>query len=206
MIMLCIALLSSYLIGSIPASYLIARHMGGIDIRRYGSGNVGATNVLRTTGKLPAVAALACDILKGVVAVTILTSFFFRFSIITNRESFQLLMGFMVIFGHIWPVFLRFRGGKGVATSTGVLLVLCPKVVGIVTVVFLITVVATKYVSLSSVLSSIALPITAAYDGRSIRLVIFCITLCLLSCYKHRSNIVRIINKEEPKIGQKAKT
>ena len=203
MILLLMALICSYLVGSIPASYLIAKSMMNIDIRKHGSGNVGATNVLRTAGRLPAILALVSDILKGVIAVTLLTSFFFQFSIITDRELFQLLMGFVVICGHIWPIFLRFKGGKGVATTTGVLIVLCPKIVGIVAIVFLAVIALTRYVSLGSVLASISLPMIAAYDGRSIKLVLFCITLCLLSCYKHKSNIVRIINKEEHKIGQK---
>lgn len=203
MIILIIAIVSVYLLGSIPISLIVAKSMKGLDIRKYGSGNVGATNVLRTAGKGPAIVALAGDILKGTIAVAFVSKFFFRYSIITDYEAFQVLLGLTVICGHIWPVFLKFKGGKGVATSAGVLIVLCPKAAVVVAIVWLVTVLWTKYVSLGSILASISLPITVAVMGNSIILVIFTITLCLISCYKHRTNIVRLINHEESKIGQK---
>lgn len=205
MIILIIAILSAYLLGSIPASYIIAKVFRGIDVRKHGSGNVGATNVLRTAGKGPAILALTCDILKGVLAVTALSRFFYRFSIITDYESLQILLGFVAIAGHIWSVFLRFKGGKGVATSAGVLLILCPKALGIAGIVWFGVVIISKYVSLASISASIALPIVVALQAGSIRLVVFTITLCLISCYKHRSNIIRLINGEEARIGERAK-
>jgi glycerol-3-phosphate acyltransferase PlsY len=205
MMILIVALASAYILGSIPASYLIAKSMGGLDIRRHGSGNVGATNVLRTAGKLPGILALLSDVLKGVISVTLLSWFFHRFSIIQDYEGFRIIMGFMAITGHIWSAFMRFKGGKGVATTAGVILVLFPKAMAVVAIVFFLTVALTRYVSLGSLVASIILPITVAVYGYSIKAVIFCITLCMLSCYKHKSNIVRIINKEEPKIGQKAR-
>ncbi|MFH1753976.1 MAG: glycerol-3-phosphate 1-O-acyltransferase PlsY [Candidatus Omnitrophota bacterium] len=202
MILLAIALLSAYLLGSIPASFLVAKAASGVDVRQYGSGNVGATNVLRTAGKLPGAIALLCDILKGVIAVTALSGLFLRYSPIVDHESFRILMGLSVICGHIWPVFLKFKGGKGVATSAGVLLILCPAALGAAAAVFFITVMVSKYVSLGSILGSIVLPITAALIGSPIQLVLFTITLCFINCYKHSSNIVRLINGEEAKIGQ----
>ncbi|MBL7069163.1 MAG: glycerol-3-phosphate 1-O-acyltransferase PlsY [Candidatus Omnitrophica bacterium] len=203
MIVLIIAVILSYLLGSIPMSYIIARITKGVDIRKYGSGNVGATNVLRTAGRAPAAIALIGDILKGVISVTVLAKTAYPASGIIDYESFRILLGLSVICGHIWPVFLRFKGGKGVATSTGVLLVICPKALGIAACVWLLTVIITKYVSLGSLLGSISLPIITAVMGSSIQLVIFTITLCIISSYKHKSNIIRLINGEESKIGQK---
>ena len=203
MIILIIALLTAYLLGSIPASYLVARAASGVDVRQYGSGNVGATNVLRTAGKGPGIIALVCDILKGVLAVTVLSRFFFKYSISTDYESFRILMGLLAICGHIWPVFLKFKGGKGVATSAGVLLIVCPVAFGISAVVFFTTVLVSKYVSLGSILGSVSLPIAVALMGRPIQMVLFTITLCLISCYKHNSNIIRLINSDEVKIGEK---
>lgn len=205
MIALIIGILSAYLLGSIPTSYLITRLTKGVDIRKYGSGNVGATNVLRTAGKIPAIIALIGDILKGVIAVTLLSGFFYQYSRVINYESFRILMGFAAIVGHIWTAFMRFKGGKGVATSIGVLFFLCPKALGIAAIVWFLTVILTKYVSLGSILASLSLPITAAVMGMSIQLVVFTITLCIISSYRHKSNIIRLINGEEHKIGQKVK-
>ncbi len=202
MFMLISAVTLSYLLGSLPTSYILAKVLKGIDIRGYGSGNVGATNVLRTVGKLPALIALLIDILKGVAAVTLLSTFLYPASLNIDYESFQILLGFSVICGHIWTVFLKFKGGKGVATSAGVLLILCPKAVGIAAIVWLITILITRYVSLSSLLASISLPIINAVMGMSVQLVIFTITLCFISTYKHKANITRLINREESKIGQ----
>ncbi len=200
---LIIALFLSYLLGSIPFSFIIARLTGGIDIRRYGSGNIGATNVLRTVGKIPAFSALILDILKGVVTVTLLSKFFYRYGVNIGYESFGILMGLAVICGHIWTVFLKFKGGKGVATSAGVLLFLCPEALAVAAVVWLITVILTRFVSLGSIIGSISLPIAAAIMGKSLQMVIFTITLCLISSYKHKTNIIRLINREEPKIVNK---
>lgn len=203
MIILIVAIISAYLLGSIPTSYILTKAMKGIDIRKYGSGNVGATNVLRTLGKGPALFALICDVLKGVIAVTFLSGFLYRYSTIVDYESFRILLGLSVICGHIWTAFLKFKGGKGVATSTGVLLILCPKVLGIAAIIWFFTVLFTRYVSLGSILGSISLPITTAIMGLPLQLVIFSITLCIISSYRHKSNIVRLINGEESKIGKR---
>jgi len=200
---LVIAIILSYLLGSVPVSFLVTRITKGVDIRKYGSGNVGATNVLRTAGKAPALIALIGDVLKGVIAVTLLAKITYPVSGIIDYDSFRILLGLSVICGHIWPVFLGFKGGKGVATTTGVLLFICPKALGVAAFVWILTVIVTKYVSLGSLLGSLALPIVTAIMGKSIQLVIFTITLCIISSYKHKTNIIRLINGEEPKIGQK---
>ena len=165
---------------------------------------MGATNVLRTVGKGPAIIALFLDILKGVITVTLLASIIFRFTKILDYQSLRILMGLAAISGHIWTIFLKFKGGKGVATSAGVLMILCPRVLWLAVGVWLIILLLTKYVSLGSILASISLPITASITGLSIQLVMFTITLCLINTYKHKGNIVRLINGEEGKIGQKA--
>ena len=203
MILLAAAIILAYLIGTIPTSYILAMALKGVDIRKHGSGNVGATNVLRTVGKLPAILALVIDILKGVAAVTILSKFFYNSNIGINYESFRIILGFAAISGHIWNVFLNFKGGKGVATSIGVLFILSPKALLIWALVWFITVVITKYVSLGSIIASISLPISIAIMGMSIQMVLFTITLCIINTYKHKSNIIRLINSEESKIGHK---
>jgi len=202
MIAFALSLIVAYLIGSIPASYITAKLMKGVDIRKHGSGNVGATNVLRTAGKGPGIVALILDILKGVIAVTLLSKIAYGFVDVIDYESFRILMGLAVISGHIWSVFLKLKGGKGVATSAGVLIVLCPKAFGIAALVFILVVLATKYISLGSILSSISLPISLAIIGEPIQLVLFGITLCMISTYKHKANIKRLINNEESQIGQ----
>ncbi len=202
MIALVSFVILSYLIGSIPTSFIIAKLKGGIDIRNHGSGNVGATNVLRTSGKAAAIIALTGDILKGVIPVLLIAPILNRF-VDMNYESIRILLGFSAICGHIWPVFLHFKGGKGVATSCGVLLLLCPKAFGIAVLVWLITVILARYVSLGSILACISLPISTAILGSSIQMVLFTITLCFISSYKHKSNIIRLINNEEPRINQK---
>ena len=198
-----VAVILAYIIGSIPISYIIGRISSGVDIRNFGSGNVGATNVLRTAGKLPAIIALAGDIFKGVFAVTLLAEICYMNNPYVDFETFRIMLGLAVIFGHIWTVFLKFKGGKGVATSTGVLAVICPKALAIAAIVWVLAVILTRYVSLGSVLGSISLPVTIALQGRPIELVIFAVILCIISTYKHKSNIIRLINGEEAKIGQK---
>ncbi len=206
MIILLIAIACAYLLGSIPFSLIVAKVMGGVDVRKRGSGNVGATNVLRTAGKAPGIIALACDIAKGVLPVTVMSGFFYQYSIIINEDSLKILLGFAAICGHIWPVFLKFKGGKGVATSSGVLAILCPKAFAVAVLVFLLTVALTKYVSLGSVVSSVSLPIAAAIWAYPFQLVAFTITLCIICSYKHNANITRLINGEESKVGSHVKS
>lgn len=201
-----LGILVAYLVGSIPTSFIFARLLKGVDIRKYGSGNVGATNLSRVAGKLPAVFALILDVCKGVIAVTLVPYLFIKFGVRISSFHFKLISGMSAIAGHIWPVFLGFKGGKGVATSAGVLMVMAPKVLGFAFLVWIITVVISKYVSLGSIFSSISLVIIAAVLGEPFGLVVFCAILCLVGCYKHKSNIKRLIRGEEMKIGRRVKT
>ena len=202
MLNIIFAVVVAYLIGSIPTSYLMGKARG-IDVRKEGSGNVGATNVLRAVGKLPALITLIVDILKGVVVVTIVASLFYAKDMLLGLNGFRVLLGLSAIAGHNWTLFLRFKGGKGVATSLGVLIILLPKAAAIGILVFLATLWLTRYVSLSSILLSVTVPVAAALIGREIELVIFAVTLCILISCKHKENIKRLLRGTESKIGSR---
>ena len=194
----------SYLVGSIPTSYIFAKFSRGIDIRNYGSGNVGATNVYRTVGKLPGLLVLILDILKGVVAVIFITKTFYRPVGNIDFAAYQLAIGLAVVIGHDWTIFLKFKGGKGVATSAGVLFILCPKILALGAIVWVITVLISKYVSLSSLAASASIPIFAAILGEPLGLILATALLCLMTTYKHKENIRRLMMKQEKKVTQKA--
>lgn len=199
---LLLALAASYLVGSIPTSFIFGK-LKGIDIRKRGSGNVGATNVYRVVGKLPGLLVLILDVLKGVIALTFITDFFFKFGVILDYDIFRLVMALAVVVGHDWTVFLNFKGGKGVATSLGVLLALWPLSVAFAVTIWIITVCITKYVSLASILVAIAIPIIAAVAGKPIEFVVFTIILALICVHRHRSNIKRLLNGKESKFSVK---
>lgn len=194
------AVILAYVIGSIPTSFLIGKARG-IDVRQEGSGNVGATNVLRAVGKLPALITLVVDVAKGIIAVTLLASAFYAKGAPITFNVFRALLGLSAIVGHNWSIFLKFKGGKGVATSCGVLMILLPKATAIAILVFLITLWLTRYVSLGSILLSATVPIAAALLGREIELVILAVTLCILISYRHKANIKRLLRGAENKIG-----
>ena len=199
MINIMLAVIVAYLIGSIPTSYLIGKTVG-IDVRKEGSGNVGATNVLRTVGKIPALITLVIDILKGVVVVTVVAWFFSGRGIQIGQNGFRALLGLTGVAGHDWSIFLRWRGGKGVATTCGVLAILLPKETGIAALVFILAVWVTKYVSAASILLSMTIPVISVLSGREIEYVILSVTLCILISYKHKDNIKRLLTGTENKI------
>ena len=193
---------AAYLIGSIPTSYLIGKTKG-IDVRKKGSGNVGATNVLRVVGKSEAVITLVADVLKGVIAVTLLAGVFYAKDAPAGFKALRALLGLSVVAGHNWSIFLKFQGGKGVATSCGVLGVLLPAPMAIGAFVFIASLLLTKYVSLSSILLALTVPIAAALSGSDIEFVALAVTLCILISYRHKSNIKRFLIGTENKIGSK---
>jgi glycerol-3-phosphate acyltransferase PlsY len=200
MLNIIFAVIIAYLIGSIPTSYLAGK-IKGIDVRKEGSGNVGATNVLRVVGKLPALIVLIVDILKGVIAVTFVATFFYARSMPIDFNILRVFLGISVIAGHNRSVFLKLKGGKGVATSCGVLMVLLPVAMTVATIVFFVTVWRTKYVSLGSILLSMTVPIVAALMGKEIEWVILSVTICILISYRHKDNIKRLLMGTENKIG-----
>ncbi len=193
----CIA---SYLLGAIPTSFIMAKFFKGIDIRKVGSGNVGATNVLRAVGKMPALITLVIDILKGVVAVTFIANFFYiYFDATLDRGLYKAILGLVVICGHVWTIFLKFKGGKGIATTIGVLGALAPSVFLPSIIIWLIIFFLTNYVSLASIGMSIALPIFAAIFDKPFYVIALTVTICILTSYKHKENIKRLLKGEENK-------
>jgi len=212
MILAVIALVLSYLAGSIPSAFIIVRLIKGIDIRSIGSGNVGFTNALRVIGWGPGLLVLFADMGKGVLAVIAIS----RLGIIQPNPLLAympVLCGFFAIIGHIWTVFLKFHGGKGVATSLGIFIGLYP-IAGLISLgVWLIAVAITRYVSLGSILLCIAFCIvsfvsdgTKALEGVEIwSLRIMAVIVTMIVTYKHKDNIKRLIKKEERKIGQREK-
>lgn len=194
-----LSVIVSYIIGSFPTSFIIARALKGIDIREVGSKNAGATNVLRTTGKVPALITLIVDMLKGVLVVTLVSGFFYRFLPEIELDFYRPFLGFVAVAGHIWSIFLGFRGGKGVATTLGVGIVIAPSVLlpslGIWLVIFLLT----SYVSLASILTLIAFPIIAAASNYPFYTVIFSVLICAMVIYKHKENIKRLVAGAENK-------
>ena len=201
MIMILLGIITAYLLGSIPISYLMGKFFG-VDVRKHGSGNVGATNVLRVLGKLPAAITLILDIAKGILAVTIVASLFYRKGVI-GFDLFGALLGLAVIAGHNWTIFLHFKGGKGVATFIGVFAILLPIELIAGLLIWLLTVWITKYVSLGSILLAMSVPLIAAFSGKGIEIVALAITACIIICYKHKSNINRLLIGTEHKIGEK---
>lgn len=206
-IVLISSLLSAYLIGSIPTSFILAKVLIGIDIRRHGSGNVGATNIFRVVGKLPGIIALVIDILKGVLVVTLIANFFYSFLKNFDYELYRTIMGFVAICGHIWPIFLRFKGGKGIATTIGVLIVIAPMILGLSLGMWLILFLVTRYVSLASIALVVSLPIFAIFFKQSFSTTVFAVIICGLTSYRHKDNIKRLIKGEENRVmvGKKVK-
>lgn len=197
----------AYLLGSIPFGYLIVRAKEGADIRQTGSGGTGATNVSRRAGKAAGVLTLLLDALKGAVAVLLA-----RWVFGPDSSSQALAQGWVgaaalaVIFGHIFPVWLRFRGGKGVATGVGVFLVLMPVVVAIAAVIFVAVVLLTRYVSLGSIVAAISIPLLVWLQHLIIEpLPSFAASMtvalpgAILIVVAHRENIARLIQGRESK-------
>jgi glycerol-3-phosphate acyltransferase PlsY len=185
-------LIAGFLLGSIPTGKIIAGRLG-IDLQSTGSGNIGATNVLRSTGKLPALFTLIGDMAKGVVAVLLAR----YFEVGAWNEG---MVGIAAVVGHNYSIFLKFRGGKGVATSLGVLLVYAP-LAGLATVaVWLLAVLVTRISSLGAIISFCSLPLSMYYlDAKEKLPISFIISIILLM--RHKDNIYRLIRGTEPKVG-----
>ncbi len=194
--------LVAYLIGSISFAIIFSKKFAGFDVRERGSNNAGTTNVLRTVGKKAAALTLICDILKGVVAV-LLAMLAANIWQEADGELLKYLAGLMAIIGHTFPVYYGFKGGKGVATSLGVLLVVNPQI-GIICLVFaLIIMIATRMVSLGSVLAATLFPILTVFMVDSFSAKVISILIALLVIFNHRSNIKRLKNGTENKISFK---
>ena len=194
--------LVAYLIGSINFAIIFSKKFAGFDVREKGSKNAGTTNVLRTVGKKAAALTLICDILKGVVSVllAILASKIWEG---TDVEVLKYLAGLMAIIGHTFPVYYGFKGGKGVATSLGVLLVVNLQI-GLICLVFaLIIMAATRWVSLGSILAATLFPVLTVFMVDNIGAKIISILIGALVIFNHRTNIVRLKNGTENKLSFK---
>lgn len=201
-----VLLLLAYLLGSLPTGYLAGRWLQGIDIREHGSGSTGATNVLRTLGKIPAIAVLSVDVLKGVLAIA-LVDLVYAFDPLHAIGSWQpwaiILAGLGGILGHSKSIWLNFKGGKSVATSLGILLALSWQV-GLLTLgVFGVVMAISRIVSLSSIMAAIALSGIMFFLGQPLAYKLFAIAASLYVIWLHRSNIQRLLAGTEPKVGQK---
>ena len=201
----------AYLIGSVNFSILISKKMAGFDVREKGSGNAGTTNMLRSVGKKAAAITLICDILKGVVSIVIAI---IVGNIVKNldREFLLQIAGIAVVIGHTFPIFFGFKGGKGVAISLGVLL-MSNWQIGLICLVFaLVLMVLTRMVSLGSCGAAILFPVltlfinqhyTVLTEGKSGRVYfVYSVILAIIVLYNHRSNIKRILNGTENKLGK----
>jgi glycerol-3-phosphate acyltransferase PlsY len=192
----------AYLIGSIPFGYLIVKLTRGADVRQTGSGGTGATNVSRRAGRLAGVATLLLDALKGAVAVFVAAKWTDQFQLHWTTADWILLgAGVVAIVGHIFPVWLGFRGGKGVATGAGVFLLIAPFAVLGAGVVFLVVVLLTRYVSLGSMVGAATIPLFVWLSGLRAPEFTGAIVGALLIIFAHRANIERLIGGTESKLS-----
>jgi acyl phosphate:glycerol-3-phosphate acyltransferase len=220
--------LAAYLLGSIPTGYLVAKAKG-IDIRAAGSGNIGATNAMRVLGKPAGIAVLIADTLKGYIVCAFLTPLIFNWlaphfptktdypginlfyppfsdETVEFQTKILVLAGIFAVLGHNYTCWLKFKGGKGIATTAGVYLALAPVALGIALAVFILAILLTRYVSVGSIAAAVALPVAVSVmmpDNILLRIVT--IALGALAIYKHKSNIQRLIAGTESRFGGKPK-
>ena len=185
-----------YLLGSMPNGYLAGRWLKGIDLRQCGSGSTGATNVLRNVGKAPALAVFLLDVGKGALAVLLAKSF-------GLNDWVQVLAGLAALAGHIWPVWLGWKGGKAVATGLGIFLGLAWPVGLACFGLFMAVISISRIVSLSSVVAAIGLPVLMLISGGSSAYFVVSLVASLMVLWRHRSNIERLLAGTEPRIGKK---
>ncbi|MCM2264835.1 MAG: glycerol-3-phosphate 1-O-acyltransferase PlsY [Desulfuromonadales bacterium] len=192
-----VILVAVYLIAAIPTGVVLTRLMGLEDVRSKGSGNIGATNVFRVAGKLPGILTLIGDILKGFLPLLAVKLWL-------APTPLQLgLAGVVAIIGHCYPVYLRFKGGKGVATALGIFLVLDPLALLGGCVVFLLAVAVTRYISLGSVLAATAAPLLTILFHRPLPLILCTLAIGALIIWRHRENLRRIFSGTENRFGAK---
>ncbi|MBU3958320.1 MAG: glycerol-3-phosphate 1-O-acyltransferase PlsY [Candidatus Omnitrophica bacterium] len=204
--LIILKIIISYVIGSIPTAYIFGRILKGIDIRKFGSGNVGATNALRVLGKWPGAIVLVLDTLKGFFTVVFLGDFLASQAGYIPDETLRLILGLSCICGHNWTIFLRFKGGKGMATTLGVLLALAVKVRGLEVILalsiltWLLIFIIARVVSLASVLTGLTLPIYMALFRQSYVMILTGIILGVFIILRHQSNLKRIFQGKEPRL------
>ena len=197
MIQLIVALVSSYLIGSIPTAYLIVKWLKRIDVRTIGSGNVGATNVARVLGVRGGALVFLLDAAKGLLAVLLIAPWLVH----PLTPTTQFLCGLFAVLGHNFPIFLKFRGGKGVSTTIGVLVGTMPLVAGICLLVLVSCVLIWRYVSLGALAAAVTLPIAQLATRQPLSDILLGASLSLLIVVRHRANIERLVQGKEHRFG-----
>jgi len=219
MFLLAAIVILSYLVGSIPTSLIVSKAIKGIDIRNYGSGNAGGTNVMRVLGWKEGTFVILFDAFKGVIAVVIIARLHYGnipFENITPFDDFtlvQIIAGIAAVIGHIWTVFAGFKGGKGIATALGMLMMIITIDMLVAIGVFVLVVIVSRYVSLGSLLGAISVPLTLIIRENIFNVNIpsyntllpFVIFLALLVIYTHRKNVIRLIEGTETKLSFKKK-
>jgi glycerol-3-phosphate acyltransferase PlsY len=188
----------SYLLGSIPASYIAGRMAKGIDLREHGSGNLGATNTFRVLGAKVAAPVMVFDILKGTLPVVL-----FSWMDGSGDWRWELAYGAAAIIGHVFSIYMRFRGGKGVATSAGVFLGLAPPALGVAFVVWLVVLRAGRMVSAASITGALALIAMLLLTPVRVEIRVLGLAVAAFVIFAHRSNVGRILRGEEPRFGAK---
>ena len=184
-----------YVAGSIPFAFLLAKRRG-VDLRRAGSGNVGAANVLRTSGVLEAILAMILDGAKGSVAVLVAQR-------LSAEPATPVAGGLAAIIGHIYPVWLGFRGGKGVATASGVFVVLTPTAVAVAAAVFAMAVWVTRYISVGSMAAAVTLAVTTAAMDVPAAVTVGTVIASVIIIHRHRGNLARLVAGTERRVGQR---
>jgi glycerol-3-phosphate acyltransferase PlsY len=197
--LLCIPI-AAYILGSIPFGLLLTKLFGGADVRKVGSGNIGATNVARVAGTLPGILTLLLDAAKGAAAVLLAE----RLS--NGSATWMMIAGFAALVGHCFPIWLNFKGGKGVATAAGLFLVLCPLAFLAAILLFILVVVFWRYVSLGSIAAAAAMPLLiyflwAPHHAPPPVIMFGSLAVVMLVVYKHDANIQRLVEGAEPKFS-----
>jgi glycerol-3-phosphate acyltransferase PlsY len=197
-----ILIIVAYLIGSIPTALIISKRFFGVDIRDYGSGNMGATNTFRVLGSRYGSMVMVFDILKGMAAVMLYNFLPYYYHNELERTNFMIGLGLAGVIGHIFPIFASFRGGKGVATLFGMLLAVQPVIAVSCVGVFLLVLYLTRYVSLSSILAALALPICVLWiwNEHEIMYRVFALLVAILVLFTHQKNIGRILRGVEGRV------
>ena len=198
-------ILGAYLLGSIPFGYLMARAKG-IDIRKVGSGNIGATNAMRVLGKPAGICVLLLDAAKGFGAVWLGMWLMTKYHAQVQGETWQIVAGIAAVLGHNYTCWLKFKGGKGIATTAGVYLALAPWALFTALIVFILALLLSRIVSVASMSAAVALPVAVWLLPHSILLGVVSTALGALAIYKHKSNIQRIMNGTENRLGKKKST
>jgi len=211
MLWIILGIIISYLFGSIPTAYIFGRLIKGTDIRKFGSGNVGATNALRLLGTGWGITVLVLDIVKGILPVIFLPVILNSKVASVTPDIFCILTGISCICGHNWTIFLKFKGGKGVATTLGVLIGLSVKItglkiiLGLIILIWLTTFMSSRIISLASIIAAASFPLLAFLFRQSYPMIFSGLLLAIFIILRHKPNIIRILEGKEAKLSFKKK-